>query len=174
MLKSIAERTGGRVIELDAVPESIDLFEKMDLEIPLASKRVWDLLAIIAASIFLLDVAVRRLTFDTRAARSAASRAVAGSNSPSGESVVAWKRARSRSRRGSPETTSEPSDRDAAEQPIPVTDFDVDEQRKGGTATRDVQPERDDVPDSGEEASSEDRLARLKRARRRARGEEDA
>ena len=174
LLRTIADRTGGRIIELDDPADSIDLFEKIDLEIPLASKRVWDLLAIIAASIFLLDVAVRRLTFDTRAARSAASRAVTGSNSPSGESVVAWKRARSRSRRGSPETTSEPSDREGTEQPIPVTDFDVDEQRKGGTAVRDAQPERDEVAESSEEAPTEDRLARLKRARRRARGEEDA
>ncbi|HAW96296.1 MAG TPA: hypothetical protein DCX60_08470, partial [Phycisphaerales bacterium] len=69
LLRTIADRTGGRIIELDDPAESVDLFEKIDLEIPLAPKRVWDLLAIIAASLFLLDVAIRRLTFDARSAR---------------------------------------------------------------------------------------------------------
>ena len=177
LLRTIADRTGGRIIELDDPPESVDLFERIDLEIPLAPKRVWDLLAIIAASLFLLDVAIRRLTFDARSARSAASRAIAGSNAPAGESVVAWKRARRRSRQGSDDSKTEPGEQSASGPTGQTTDFDVDEQRTGGAPVRESMPRREDETraDAGDDGDDgEDRLSRLKRARRRARGEEDA
>jgi uncharacterized membrane protein/Mg-chelatase subunit ChlD len=174
LLRTIADRTGGRIIELDDPPESVDLFEKIDLEIPLASKRVWDLLAIIAASIFLLDVALRRLSFDARSARSVASRAVSRPNQSSGESVVAWKRARSRSRRGSTERDSSDQVVDGMDQPASSTDFDVDTQRTGGSAPQQATPRREDPANGEGDDSSEDRFSRLKRARRRARGEEDS
>jgi len=174
LLRTIAERTGGRIIELDDQPDSIDLFEKIDLETPLAPKRVWDLLAIIAASIFLLDVAVRRLTFDARAARAAATRAVSGGSAPSDGSVVAWKRARSRSRRGAPDASENSPVESVSDDRADSTDFDIDTELATGPSSSDVAPRREERPSSDDEVSDEDRFSRLKRARRRARGEEDS
>ena len=78
---------------VDTVPESIELFERADLNVPLAPKLVWDLLTILALTFFLLDVAARRATFDTRAVREAAARAMARGEDASEASVAAWKRA---------------------------------------------------------------------------------
>ena len=177
LLKSIAERTGGRVIELDAVPESIDLFEKASMEVPLAPRRIWDLLAIIAVALFVVDVAIRRLSLDTRAARAAMLRNLNASSGTSSEaSVSAWKRARAKSR--SRRTGTKKS---VAESPPPEVDpsdptdsealgFDVDQERSGSEAAPKAGPttsrssrERDEAP--GEQESS---LDRLKRAKRRA------
>ncbi|HAW96297.1 MAG TPA: hypothetical protein DCX60_08475, partial [Phycisphaerales bacterium] len=93
---------------------------------------------------------------------------------PAGESVVAWKRARSRSRRGSDDSKPRSVEKSASEEQAQATDFDVDEQRTGRAEVGEVMPRREDVSRSDGDDADEDRLARLKRARRRARGEEDA
>jgi uncharacterized membrane protein len=176
LLATVADRTGGRVIEIDTLPESIDLYDRVDLEIPLAPKRVWDLLAIIAAALFLLDVATRRLAFDTRSAREAASRAITRTEETSEASVAAWKRARSRSR-GSKrrrQATGEQPTSDAGTasedtEEIP-TDFDVSSELSGESrVTPDETPKRPSVDTPDSEESS---LDRLKRAKRRVTGED--
>jgi uncharacterized membrane protein len=178
LLSTIADRTGGRVIEIETIPDSIDLFERGELEIPLAPKRVWDLLAIIAAGLFLLDVATRRLTFDTRSAREAAARAVARTEEASEASVDAWKRARTQARRGKrrPEAGAKTEQPVGDSGPAPTdatasTEFDVASELSGEARTTPdpptSAPDRS-VPDSGESS-----LDRLKRAKRRATGEEE-
>ncbi|MED5508558.1 MAG: hypothetical protein VX684_12070 [Planctomycetota bacterium] len=176
LLKTIADRTGGRVIELDSDPEAIDLYEKSALQVPLAPSRIWDLLAIIAVALFILDVAVRRLAFDPRAAREAVARnlnASAGGD-VSQASVSAWKRARASSRRRKRGRPGEPTS--DAEPDVPASGgldpdgpaFDVDAERGGGSAppaTEGGAP----GPSRGQDDQEEDSLARLKRARRRAR-----
>lgn len=170
LLATVADRTGGRVIELDAEPDSIDLFDRVDLEIPLAPKRVWDLLAIIAAGLFLLDVATRRLAFDTRSAREAAARAVARPQAGSEASVAAWKRARSRSRGGRRKDRPEASDPESTPTG-PAPEFDVAEELADEPRVRpDAVPRRSETPEATSDESS---LDRLKRAKRRATGEED-
>ena len=177
LLATVADRTGGRVIELDTLPETINLYDRVDLEIPLAPKRVWDLLAIIAAALFLLDVATRRLAFDTRAARDAASRAIARTEETSEASVAAWKRARSRSR-GSKrkrdatgETSASVSGSTVDEAGDIPGDFDVSSELSGDSrSTTDETPKRSVAETSGSEESS---LDRLKRAKRRVTGDED-
>jgi hypothetical protein len=61
-LRSIAERSGGRVIELDQL-QAVDLFDRAGLPSTSASQQVWDLLAMAAAVLLVLDVAWRRLAF---------------------------------------------------------------------------------------------------------------
>ena len=174
LLKSIADRTGGRVIELDAIPESIDLFEKAEMEVPLAPRRIWDLLAIIAVALFVVDVAVRRLSLDTRAARAAMLRNMNATTGGGGSeaSVSAWKRARAKSRKGrSPAPSSETQSviDDATDRPEGLeSGFDVDQERSGGGTgpTTPERPSRRAEPSSPEDEESS--LSRLKRAKRRA------
>ncbi len=176
LLATVADRTGGRVIELDTLPESINLYDRVDLEIPLAPKRVWDLLAIIAAALFLLDVATRRLAFDTRAAREAASRAISRTEETSEASVAAWKRARSRSRGSkrkrdaTAETSTSVSGSTIDEAGEIPGDFDVSSELSGESrATPDEIPKRRAAETPASEESS---LDRLKRAKRRVTGDE--
>ncbi len=63
LLEQVAARTGGRVIELSAPVESVDAFLRAGALTPLMSRGLWDLLAIAAGVLFLLDVAVRRMMF---------------------------------------------------------------------------------------------------------------
>lgn len=175
LLRTIADRTGGRVIELDQPIESIDVFEKKDLEVPLAPKRVWDLLAIIAAGLFLFDVAVRRLSFDTRAARDAATRAMSRTEDASEASVAAWKRARSQSKRGRRKKSK--ADESSVDLPVessetPVPDFDVQDELDGEARSRqDELPKRREAPKESEDEGNS--LERLKRAKKRATGGSD-
>ena len=64
LLEQVAARTGGRVIELNAPVEAVDAFLRSGTATPLMSRGLWDLLAMLAALLFLLDAAVRRLLFD--------------------------------------------------------------------------------------------------------------
>lgn len=171
LLRTIADRTGGKVIELDTPVDSIDLFEKTGLEIPLAPKRIWDLLAFIAVGLFLMDVAVRRLTFDTRAAREAAARAIARTEETSEASVAAWKRARTQSRKRRKRKKDAEKEIDPRAVEDEETTFDVRDELGGESRTRtdQVVERRDESLDADEPSS----LERLKRARKRAKGEED-
>ena len=98
LLESIAQETGGRVLTLgDAIAAKDGVaFEKTALAIPESAKRIWDLLAIIAAGCFLLDVAVRRLTFDADAARKRLQSAMTPLGAGGDATVAAWKTARNR------------------------------------------------------------------------------
>ncbi|MEE2682054.1 MAG: glutamine amidotransferase [Planctomycetota bacterium] len=180
LLRTIADRTGGRVIELDANPESIDLFEKASIEVPLAPRRIWDLIAIIAVVLFIIDVAVRRLTIDSRAARAAMSRSIAASTGArsSEASVSAWKRARAQSRRGrrrdrsdSSPAPSGGSTSEATRSEGSATSFDVDSELSGSSASgsdSSPSPSSRAVDARESEEAEEGSLARLKRAKRRA------
>ncbi|MBM4113132.1 MAG: VWA domain-containing protein, partial [Phycisphaerae bacterium] len=98
LLEAVSQRTNGRVLRLeDAV--SANLFDRQGIAAPLATKRVWDLLAIIAASLFLIDVAARRIAFDTKEAREAAARAMGRVTQAGDASVEAWRKARQRADR---------------------------------------------------------------------------
>lgn len=93
LMRQLAELTGGRVLSATD-PSMVDLFYRGDLIVPRSAKHIWDLLAIIAAALFLLDVAARRLAIDPKWVRSLASRAIGKRGEASAETVSAWKRAR--------------------------------------------------------------------------------
>ena len=181
LLRTVADRTGGRVIELDANPELIDLFEKASVEVPLAPRRIWDLVAILAVVLFIIDVAVRRLSVDTRAARAAMARNINASAGGSGSeaSVSAWKRARSQSRKGRKrdrtDQTSHPVPGEssaASAEESSGTSFDIENELSGSGRSGESVPSSDQARASdtnGADDEEEGSLARLKRAKRRAR-----
>ena len=72
LLEQVAARTGGRVIELDSPAQSIDAFLRTGTATPLMSRGLWDLLAMLAALLFLFDAAARRIIFDWEGARPSA------------------------------------------------------------------------------------------------------
>jgi hypothetical protein len=94
LLKDLADRTHGRVLRADS-PEALQLFDAEDLEIPKSPKEMWDLLAIIAAALFVFDVAARRISVDPRWFAALAGRAVGRRADASTDTVAAWKRTKS-------------------------------------------------------------------------------
>ena len=124
-----------------------------------------DELSVIAAAVLVLDVAVRRLAFDRDAAREMAQGVVGATAQSTGETVAAWRAARtraaSRGSRAGPGTAqaqpSEPAARPPASSP--------------GAAA----PGPNESASSGSDGSDDTPLARLRRAKRRARdGEADS
>jgi hypothetical protein len=172
LLRRIAEVSGGRVVALkDAA--GFDFFDRSGLSMPEAAKRIWNVLAILAAALLIVDVAARRISLDREAARDLAAMAVGEGAKAGGATVEAWKRARSGAR-------TAPRDQDAAgsapeAKPTMPTKPD---RRSGPTAPVEIVDRTQASPaepSSGtptdDDASS---LARLRAAKRRARGEEDA
>jgi hypothetical protein len=69
LLNQLASQTGGRVLSFDDM-EFVDLFDDATIKQPVSPQSVWDLLAIIAASMLVLDVAIRRLWIDKKGMQS--------------------------------------------------------------------------------------------------------
>ncbi len=91
ILEDLATRTGGRVLKADN-PDLINLFDAEQLEIPKSPREIWDLLAIIAAALFVFDVAARRVSIDPRWVAMLAGRAIGRRADATGDTVAAWKR----------------------------------------------------------------------------------
>lgn len=62
LLTRIAEMTGGRVLSTD--PRTVNLWENKGLTMPVARTSIWLALAVMGMSLFLVDVAVRRVRID--------------------------------------------------------------------------------------------------------------
>ncbi len=90
LLNEIALQTGGRVLSFDDVG-FVNLFDKETLVQPSSPTSMWDLLAIIAASLLLLDVAIRRLWIDTTSFQSL----LAPADTISSSSVDAYRKVQS-------------------------------------------------------------------------------
>ena len=69
LLREVARKTGGRVLSPDDVGIE-SLFDDEGLTMPESPTSVWDLLAMLAASLLILDVAVRRLWIDKESVQS--------------------------------------------------------------------------------------------------------
>ncbi|MEY4833465.1 MAG: hypothetical protein RL527_1678 [Planctomycetota bacterium] len=166
LLRRIAEVSGGRVITLKDA-STVDFFDRSGLSMPEAAKRIWNVLAIVAAALLIIDVAARRITLDREAARDLAAMAVGEGAKTGGATVEAWKRARSGARKApgepvatAPAAPTKPDRRVTPSAPVEIVDR---------TQAKPNEPSSD-AP-STDDASS---LARLRAAKRRARGEEDA
>lgn len=176
LLEATAKRSGGRVLSLNDTV-GVSLFDRTGIEAPLAAKRIWDLLAIIAAALFILDVAARRLAFDSKDARDTAARAMGRVQTAGDASVEAWRKARERAGRSDRAGASEPAEDGAGATPAPgtrVTPGMVGTVRPEGVAgpSPDTAPAVRPAP-PGEAAPDEDGLARLRAAKRRARSGDD-
>ncbi len=86
LLELVADRTGGRVYDPADDLEMVDPFDRGGLEMPSSPTRIWDVIVVICAGLFIVDVAVRRLSFERE--RRAAGVATSGS------AVDAWRAAR--------------------------------------------------------------------------------
>ncbi len=88
----VAKETDGRVLSNEAM--YADLWNREGLEERKSHKPVWDLLAIIAATIFLLDVAGRRLSIGLAETRAALQKMLGRRGEVKEDTVAAWKKAR--------------------------------------------------------------------------------
>ncbi len=91
LLEQVRQRTGGRLLS-GSDPAMLDLFDRSGLEVPKSPRAVWDLLAIIAAAMFVLDVAARRIAVDRKALAALAARTVGRRQEVGTDTVAAWKR----------------------------------------------------------------------------------
>lgn len=174
LLEMIAERTGGRVLDAQADLELIDPFDRTGLEMPFSPTRIWDIVVVIAASLFVLDVAVRRVSLARRRRREQAA-------SAGGSTVDAWRAARDRAARGRGE------DPDGSSEDVSGRKIEVEESGPSFSVGDDLESGRGDaVEQAGRRASirgrsaaeerqaaaedSEDMTSRLLRAKRRATG----
>ena len=183
LLEQIAEKTGGRVLSMSN-PAGIDAFLREGLPVPQSARRMWDLMAIIAAALFLCDVAVRRLAIDWSGARKAAADAVARREVGDG-SVQAWKKARanaSSQRVESNSTQTAQAARDAQSMRDSLSKgpaLDVRGELKSGGASNDAKKsssttDSDASSDpSGASPAAEETTSRLLRAKRRAGGSQE-
>ncbi len=94
LLRQLAEMTGGRVLSATSNPADVLLYDRAVLEVPRSPKAIWDLLAILAAILFLFDVASRRLAIDGAKVLTALRRAVGRREEVEDSTVEAWKKAR--------------------------------------------------------------------------------
>ena len=162
LLRSIAERTGGRVLRLTDA-KTWELFDRSDLGSSRTARALWQLAAILAAVLILLDVAWRRISFDRRDAQELAARVTGGSVSAGSGGVDALRRARegaTAARGSAPAATRYEADSGA--QKVDARDLagnDAGAARPSGVS-KPIAPES--APDDG------DALARLRAARRRA------
>lgn len=166
LLELIADRTGGRVYAVDTDLAVVDPFERGRLEMPLSSTRIWDLVVVVCAGLFIADVAVRRLSFERARRREAAG--------PTGATVDAWRTARRRAATGS--SGEDGGDRDVAARKVEVDPdtaggFSVSEAARDGSGdpneTVRTPTRRESAPEVAAE-DGEDMTSRLLRAKRRA------
>ncbi|MEM7229662.1 MAG: hypothetical protein AAF432_12695, partial [Planctomycetota bacterium] len=94
LLRQLRDETSGQEFFLSDEPTLINLFDREDLVVPRTLKDVWDLMIILAASLFVLDVAVRRLSIDRHAVAARFRRLVGREDEIGSDTVSAFKRAR--------------------------------------------------------------------------------
>ncbi|MEY3025338.1 MAG: hypothetical protein RLZZ238_235 [Planctomycetota bacterium] len=171
LLEQVASRTGGRVLAISSTPAGIDAFDRAGLPIPESQKRIWDLMAVLAAVVFLLDVAVRRLAIDWSGARKELGDAIAVRSAGEG-SMAAWKKARAqRGEREAPAETSEAMRRTLETGPALDVRKDVASGGSDDASRYSSAAGSDGGSDPGPDgAEAEDTTSRLLRAKRRASG----
>jgi len=172
LLESIAAKTGGTVFGPSTDFEIVDPFDRAGLDMPSSPTRIWDLLVVVAAGLFVVDVAVRRLTFDSRAAREAATKAMARGTSTADSTVEAWKTARKRAgrgRRGASDAATRFEADETVDGNFSVSD-DLSNAERTNDGTRPPRRERSDDASTKSDEETEDMTSRLLRAKRRARG----
>ncbi len=186
LARKVAERTGGRVLAMGSDPRLIEPFDRTGLEVPASAKRIWDLLLIIAAALFVVDVAVRRLAFEPGTARDLAEKALGRTEAVGEATVEAWKKARSKADGRGPAPKSGSGTGDAAERAsrtaarsaaagakFEETDgpsMDVAGESKGEAQARRTPGKEQASGDQAKPAEEDANMSRLLKAKRRAKG----
>jgi uncharacterized membrane protein len=183
LLKDLAARTGGDEL-IGGDPTLVNLFNMGDLEVPKSPKHIWDLLTILAASLFIFDVAARRLSVDTKWLAALFGRAVGREREVTGEALAAFRKTKGAAgRRGRAVPAAEPEvvDRtvkfEASEDDV-GTAIDVGSESPEETRDAAAQAARrrpaDEPPSLEDEEDFTSRLLRAKRRARRDQGEGDS
>ena len=170
LLAELAQRTGGRELS-GGDPALVDLFNRQALRQPASPRSIWDLLVILAAALFLVDVAARRIAVDRRAAAEMASRALGRRREVGTATVAAWKRVAHRRSAGG----ADASTRFEAQESDTSIAIDVEAQssvQKPQVGTKDPS-RREPTASEGTEEPGE-YTSRLLAAKRRARGQSSA
>lgn len=94
LLRQIAERTGGRVLDADS--QRADLWSRAGLTFPVSREPAFLAAIVLTLFVFLIDVAVRRVRIDLAMFRRGAARAFGRSTAAAGESLDSLKRAQAR------------------------------------------------------------------------------
>ena len=154
-LESIAQRTGGRVIRIGDT--TVDLFLDEGMPVPETIRQAWDLCVYLAAFLFIVDVAVRRLSLEWNAKpRTEVVRDTA-------RVTAAWRHARA-SARGEASAPAADARGDAPTTPRTT---------RGEAPTAVAEPEPPPAPPVApppEEPEDDSPMGRLRAAKRRARG----
>lgn len=105
----IAERTGGRVMDLSQNPAQVELWLRDRLTMPVALRPIWLLVALLAIGLFLVDVAVRRVRIDPQLIAAAVRRGLGQGKSRGSEQTGTLLEVRKRAQAGmaAKATTSE-------------------------------------------------------------------
>lgn len=163
LLESVAARTGGRVFDPEEDLLVSDPFDRAGLEMPSSPTRIWDIVVVLAAGLFVIDVAVRRLSIERRRI---ANRGVKGDGT-----VQAWKRARRRATRRDDAAGSVDRGR-KVEVDEAGPRFDVTENLASTDSISprpsSPSPGASGIGDSASDSADEDMTSRLLRAKRRA------
>jgi len=172
LLKRLRDETNGREFDLAQDPTLVNLFDRSELEVPRSLKDVWDLMIIIAAMLFVLDVAVRRLRVDRAWLAGVAGRLLGREAQVGTGTVAAWKRARAQSATRQPR--DQPGVRFDADD-VRTTSIDVGAEIASSTDDPPKRPAARTPPGSidDEESSGMSRLLEAKRRAARERHNED-
>jgi uncharacterized membrane protein len=183
LLRAVAERTGGRVLRL-ADAKTWELFDRSDLGASRTARALWQLAAILAAVLILVDVAWRRIAFDRRDAAELAARVTGGAASAGTGGVDALRKARRGASAGGTGRGAQDAPRGSAaetpaapagtrfEAPKDAPRADVgalSETARGADGDAGAKPK---PPAAADADAPGDALSRLRAARRRARGED--
>ncbi|MBG85018.1 MAG: hypothetical protein CMJ40_10810 [Phycisphaerae bacterium] len=159
LLERVAERTGGRVLEIDDQLPG-DLFDRESLVMPSTARVAWNMLSILAALLLLLDVGFRRLAVDPDRVREALTRVSEPRKEGSAASISAWQRSKKAAKRQAVDVGRKRGGASTQEQSTPAT---------SGVETPDPPTLRPSPP--AEEPPGDDMASRLKAAKNRARKE---
>ncbi|MBL9001173.1 MAG: VWA domain-containing protein [Phycisphaerae bacterium] len=92
LLTQVAAMTGGRVLTMN--PDQDEPWSRDGLKLPVATRPMWLIIAVIGAGLFLLDVGVRRVRIDLPAMFRAAKAAFGRSSSAAGQQMGGLRAAR--------------------------------------------------------------------------------
>ena len=157
LLARVAERTGGRILDVDDQMMG-DLFDRESLVMPSTARVAWNMLAVLAALLLVLDVAFRRLAVDPERLREVISNASEPRREAGGASIAAWKRSRKSARRQAVDVKKNVGSKSSGVQAAPAPITPTQETPPASPPSRVV-----------DEESGDDMASRLRAAKNRAR-----
>ncbi len=173
LMMEVARRTGGKLHKLS--PAGAELWSREHLTMPTSSRPVWLFFAIAAITLFLVDVAARRLTIDPERALARVMSLLAPSFAAAPVSLAGLSSAKARvsdelARRSQPARAGEAGAflQDTAETPAPESPAaaPIAPATKQAPAPAHAAPPRRDAPETSQE-STMDRLRDAKRRTKR-------